>query len=215
MDYREKGKPIPENVLFSWPMPNAPGLRMNPKERATVEKVWENSPAAAAGFRAEDEIIAFEGQPILSTADIQWALQNAGENDSLTAQVKRGEQTISLTLELKQGWRRFHDISWRRTTEILRSRILGGIEYRDVPVDQRQLEGLPKISVALRAARGVSRSSGTIRRDDIVVAVDGDSSYKSEGDLLAYFAQEKKAGDSAKLTLLRGDERIEVSVPVR
>ena len=91
--YRQAGEPMPENVLFSWPLPDAAGLRLDPKKKATVQKVWDESPAERAGFKMGDKILKFEGQPILSIADVQWVLHNAEIEDDLSAEVLRDENT--------------------------------------------------------------------------------------------------------------------------
>ncbi|MCZ6806320.1 MAG: hypothetical protein O7F08_05160 [Deltaproteobacteria bacterium] len=38
---------------------------------------WRTCIANAAGFKVGDRIVSLKGQPILSTADIQWVLHNA------------------------------------------------------------------------------------------------------------------------------------------
>lgn len=212
--YRLAGEPMPENVLFSWPLPDAAGLRLDPKQKATVEKVWEDSPAERAGFQPGDEIVQLEGQPILSIADVQWVLHNAGIEDNLTAEVRRDGKQIEVGMHLEKDWRRYVDISWRTTTGVLRRNLLGGVEYREVPAEERKQLGIADHAVALKAARGVSRDVGVIRRGDIIVAVNGKSDYMSEGDLIAFFAQETKRGDEVAMTVIREGERIEVKVPV-
>lgn len=212
--YRNAGEPMPENVIFSWPLPDAAGLTLAPKEIATVEKVWENSPAEQAGFKPGDEITKLDGQPILSIADVQWVLHNAGIEDDVNANVIRDGKPMSIEMHLDKDWRRYVDISWRTTTGVLRRNLLGGIEYRDLPEEARKELGLAKHVIALRASRGVSRNSGEIRRDDVIVAVDGKDTFMFEADLIAYLAQKKKRGDEIQFTLLREGERINVKIPV-
>ena len=212
--YRQAGEPMPENVLFSWPLPDAAGLRLDPKKMATVERVWEDSPAETAGFKAGDEIVKLEGQPILSIADVQWVLHNAGVKDDITANVLRDGKPIDVKMHLESDWRRYVDISWRTTTGVLRRNLLEGIEYRDVSAEDRKELGIDNNVVALKAARGASRGSGDIRRDDVIVAVDGKSKYMAEGDLIAYYAQEKKRGETIEFTVIRDGKRMEVKVPV-
>lgn len=215
MSYRLAGEPMPENVLFSWPLPDAAGLRLDPKKKAKVEKVWPNSPAKRAGFQTGDEIVKLQGQPILSIADVQWVLHNAGIEDDLTAVVRRGDETTTIGMHLKKDWRRYVDISWRTTTGVLRQSLLNGVEYWDLKPEERAELKLSRTVVALKAARGASRSSGLIRRDDVIVAIDGKDRYMSEGDLLAYIAQEKMRGDEVAFTLLRGGEKVDVTMPVK
>src|SRR5262249_30396505 len=109
-------KPIPDDVLFTWPMPNVIGLALDPQEKARVIGVTAGSPAEQAGFKSGDEILSLQGQPILSTADVQWVLQTASEPATLKAQVLRGKKKLNLTLDLPKDWRRHSDISWRVTS---------------------------------------------------------------------------------------------------
>lgn len=216
MSYRIEGKPVPENIMFSWPMPDAPGLHLDPQEIATVKKVWKGSPAEKAGFKVGDQIETFEGQPILSIADVQWVLQNAGNTDSLTANVKRGDELKTIELKLPAGWRRYVDISWRTTTDVLRRTFMYRIEFEELTAEERKELGLSNSVIALKAARGVSRTSSTpIVREDVIVAVDGKDTFMSEGDLIAYFLQEKKTGDVVKVTVIRDGKKIVVDVPVK
>ena len=208
--YRNEGEPMPENVLFSWPLPDAAGLRLDPKRKATVAKVWEKSPAENAGFKVGDEIVKLEGQPILSIADVQWVLHNAGIEDDLKAEILRDGKPTQIDMRLKKDWRRYVDISWRTTTGVLRRSLLDGVEYRDLPAEDRKELQLTANVIALKAARGASRDSGDIRRDDVIVAVDGKTKYMSEGDLMAYIAQDKKRGDEIQFSVLRDGARVEV-----
>ncbi len=132
----------------------------------------------------------------------------------LSADVVRGDELVKIDMHLDSDWRCYVDISWRTTTGVLRRSLLGGIEYRDVSAEDCETLGVSKNVIALKATRGASRTSGEIRRDDVIVAVDGKDKYMSEGDLIAYFAQEKKRGDEIQITVLRAGERIDIKLPV-
>lgn len=214
MAYRASGDPMPDHVLFSWPMPDVLGLHLDPREIAKVDQVSTDSIAQQSGFQVGDQIESFEGQPILSIADVQWVLQNAPDKGSLVVDVRRGDAVRHLQIDLPTGWRRHVDISWRITTSELRRRIINGVSYRDLSAADRASLGLADNVVALRAARGVSRSTGAIRRGDVVVAVDGSQDYRNEGGLIAYFVQKKDLGDEVTLTLLRDGERLDVEILV-
>ena len=68
--FRADKKPIPDEVLYPWPMPEVVGLTLDPKEKATVKSVARGSWAEKDGFKADDEILSLEGQAILSIADV-------------------------------------------------------------------------------------------------------------------------------------------------
>src|SRR5439155_24947888 len=64
--FRDAGKPVPDEVLYPWPMPQTVGLTLDPRTRAAVKSVEAGSPAEKAGLEAGDEIQTFDRQPILS-----------------------------------------------------------------------------------------------------------------------------------------------------
>src|SRR3989449_3706443 len=97
--FRDERKPIPDEVLYPYPMPDTVGLSLDPKEKAKVTSVAAGSPAERAGLKVGDEVLSLEGQPILSIADVQWVLHNAGEPATLNSEVLRGRKKIKLALD--------------------------------------------------------------------------------------------------------------------
>ena len=212
--YRTAREPIPDGVLFPYPDPGVLGLKMDPKETAEVEKVTTASIAGKAGLIVGDEIVTLAGQPLLSIADLQWALHNAPVTTKLPTQVRRAGKVMDLTLDLPEGWRR-GDISWRATTWDLRRMGLGGLKLSKLDDGGRERAKLPKESMALRVEHvgeygehAVAKRAG-FRKGDIIVSFDGTSGKMSESGLLAYALQEKRPGDEVAVTVLRnGEEKV-------
>ena len=101
--FRRKIK-LSDTVLFPFPHPKAVGLNLDPKEMATVLKVEPGTAAEEAGFIAGDAIRTLAGQPLLSIADVQWALNSAPpEGAMLKAEVTRQCKPVQITLALKCG----------------------------------------------------------------------------------------------------------------
>ena len=67
---RKAKKEMTDEVVFPWPMPEVVGLKLDPRERATVTSVEAGSIAGKAGVKVGDEILKMDGQPILSIADV-------------------------------------------------------------------------------------------------------------------------------------------------
>ncbi len=103
---RAAKREVPLQLLAPWPSPDRLGLRLDPAERATVREVEASSAAERAGFKPADRILRLEGQPILSTADVQWVLHQAKDAGAVKAEVDRGGRKVPLTLDLPAGWRR-------------------------------------------------------------------------------------------------------------
>jgi S1-C subfamily serine protease len=214
--YRKSGGPIPDEVLFPYPDPNVLGLTMDPKEMATITRVAAESVADRAGLQKGDAIVTLGGQPLLSTADFQWVLQNTPATARLTAEVERDGKTRSVTLDLGSGWRE-GDISWRTSTWNLRRMAFGGMRLDDLTDQERREANLPAGGMALRARyvgqfgdHALAKKAGLVQGDTLV-AVDGHTERMSESQLIAELLRRRKLGDVVSVTFLRGGERKTVS----
>ena len=214
---RSGKQPIDDKVLFPYPNPKVVGLVLDPKEKATVRQVTAGSDAATGGFRVGDEITSLAGQPILSIADVQWVLHQAGDAAKLNAEIVRNGKTQPITLTLAEGWRQRDDLSWRATSWDVRRMTLGGMRLETLPEDQRRELKLPDNELALRAKwvgqyneHAVAKRAGFLK-DDIIVAVDGSRSPATESDLIAKFLRSKRTGDKVTMSVLRGQQRLELS----
>jgi thioredoxin-related protein len=218
--WRSQGKLMPQKVLFPFPLPDTIGLRMDPAKKGTIAKVAEGSATATAGLMAGDEIRTIAGQPILSTADIQWVLHNTVGAAKLPVVVNRGGEEKQLTVELADDWRRHSDISWRVSTWELRRMATGGILFEDLSAEERGARGLGNDVLALRAKHvgeygehAAAKNAG-FRKDDIVIAFDGDTTRLTDSQFIAK-ALERKKGLKLPLTLLRGTKRMEMAIPMQ
>jgi hypothetical protein len=219
--YRDRHEPLPAKLLFPYPHPKAIGLILDPKEKASVQRVEEDSPAARAGFRPGDEIVSLEGQPLLSLADVQWVLHNAADEASLKAQARRDDKTLSLTLKLPKGWRRRDTISWRVSSWGLRRMAAGGMVLEEVSKEERKKASLPEREMALRVRyvgqfgpHAAAKQAG-FRQGDVLVSFDGKTDLLRETDLLTYAVNAHKPGAKVAVIVRRGDERIELTLPMQ
>ena len=219
--FRDQRKPIPDEVLYPYPMPNAVGLALDPKEKAKVKSTATGSAAEKAGFKVGDEILTFEGQPILSIADVQWVLNNAREPAALKARVLRGRKKINLTLELDKDWRRRNDITWRTTTWDLRRMAAGGLVLEDSTTEERHDAKLANDALALRVKyvgeygeHAVAKKAG-FKKNDILVNVSGQTSRLTESELFGYLLQNKMPGEKIPVAVLRGRERVDLELPMQ
>ncbi len=73
---------------------------ISPAYPATIADVVTNSPAALAGLRPDDEVVAMNGEKIFSPDPILWAQQmlTNDPNKPLTLTVKRGQEEFERTL---------------------------------------------------------------------------------------------------------------------
>lgn len=213
--YRQQKKPIPEKLLYPYPHPKSIGLILDPDQMATVKNVTPDSSAAAAGLRAGDAIESFDGQPLVSIADVQWVLNGIDPaGASVSAVVDRGGRKLQLTLSLSDGWRQADDIAWRVSSWGLRRMTTGGLKLEPLS-DERQKElNIGSRSMALRAEHvgqygkhAVAKRAG-FQKGDVIVAYDGQTDLMTPGDLLAYGARNTKPGQKVSVTLLRDGKRM-------
>lgn len=221
LTYRTAGKPLPDEVLYPYPLPSVVGLAMDPKQRATIAEVAADSAAETAGFRAGDELLSLSGQPPLSTADIQWVLHNAGDDVSLSAVVRRGDEELTLRLALGAGWRRRSDISWRPTTWDLRRMGTGGLVLADLTDDERRARKLPADGLALlvkhvgQYGEHAAAKNAGFENGDVIVAAAGRRKRMSETEFLALTLNERQPGDRVACTVLRGERRVKLELPLQ
>jgi serine protease Do len=220
---RDAGGPITPCLLFPYPNPRVLGLVLDPREKAVVSRVVADSPAVKDGFRAGDAIVALSGQPILSIADVQWVLHNCAgdEPTALQARVVRDGKPVELELSLPAGWRAKGDISWRASSWDLRRMVTGGMLLEDLSDDERAKLGLDRTSMALRAKHvgqygehATAKNAGFLK-DDVVLAIGGNSGRMTESALFARLTATTKPGDKLAVTVLREGKKVELTLPMR
>ncbi len=211
---------LSEEVLLPYPHPKAVGLVLDPKERARVLRVDEGSPAAAAGFRAGDNLLELAGQPLLSIADVQWVLHHTPPaGGTLEAIVGRGTLVKRISLRLGEGWRREDDLSWRASTWGLRRMALGGMKLNPLPAGDPAQAKLPKAAVGLRIAHvgqyaphDVAKRAG-FKVGDVIVSFGGKTDLPRETDVLLYVLGKGRGGRDVSVKVLRGTEELTLTLP--
>ena len=214
-------KVLTDKMLYPYPMPNELGLAFDPRETAKVLSVAPQSAAAKDGFKAGDELMSLEGQPLLSIADVQWVLENAPEPSTLRAEVRRGGQRLKLPMTLAKGWRRHTDISWRPTSWDLRRMAFGGMKLDELSTEERQSSKIPDGRLALQAKHvgeygehAVAKKAG-FKKGDVIVAFDGHTEAMTESELFGYVLKNKPPGARLPVTVQRGEEKLnfDLSLP--
>ncbi|MFT5410714.1 MAG: serine protease Do [Verrucomicrobiales bacterium] len=214
LEFRNVGKPIPDKVLFPWPNPSIVGIEFRKDQRATVARVAAGSAAAQAGLRAGDQISLLDGQPIVSVADVQWVLHEAGDAASIKVGVNRGSQIIGLKLELHKGWRRESDISWRTSSWELRRMAAGGmLLVREAGANPGKLSLRTK-HVGQYGEHAVAKRAGVVN-GDLLIEFDGHSDDWTESQLFTYAMQKRKRGDVVPIKVKRGSNILEMKIEMQ
>jgi len=212
-DSRAAGKPVPLDLLWPFPMPDALGLRLDPEERASVRSVASGSAAEKAGFKAGDELLRLEGQPLVSIADVQWVLHHARDGASLAAVVKRGAREETLSLPLSAGWRRGGDTSWRMATSVF---FRPDLQAAPVSAEDRKALGLTPDAIALRISRlGTALEHAGFRVDDVIVGVgERRSGIDSLSQILEHVGLNTRPGEKLPIVVRRDGKELRLEIPL-
>lgn len=215
LSLRAAGRRIADRYFWPYPLPDEIGLMMDPKQMATLRTVGKGSIAERSGFKAGDRIISLKGQPILSTADIQWVLHHADDPETIKAEIERNGARRNVDLSLPNKWR-LGLTEWRFLNMGFQNRALQ-VRCRPLNTQRRKALGLKKDTLALRVENlnpAVARRHD-LRRADVIVEVDGKREPMNLGAYTAYLLREKKTGDTLRLTILRNGKEHQVELKIR
>ena len=219
--YRDAGRPIPPELIYPWPAPETIGLTLAPDAVARVEVVEKGSLAERAGLLPGDEMISVAGQPLVSVADVSWALHHAPDKGSVPIQITRGGTLKNLNLTLTGDWRRKTDISRRVGTWPMRGMAHGGMVLEDLGDTERASRSLDLKTMALRIksvgqyGKHAAAKKAGFQKDDVIVEIAGLSNRMSESELIGHILQGHPPGDKIPATVLRGDEKMKLSLPIQ
>jgi serine protease Do len=220
--YRSRGEPIPDQTLYPYPHPKSLGMILDPEQRATVSRVMEDSLAQQAGFQPGDAVLALNGQPLLSLADVQWVLQHTpASGGTVVAQVQRGDKQLTIDWTLPSGWRKQGDLSWRVSSWGLRRMGTGGLKLDAADDELRQSLKIPNGKMALiiehigqYGPHAAAKNAG-FQPDDLLVSFDGRTDLLTESAVLAHTVTARKPGDSVPVIVLRDGKRLTLTLPMQ
>jgi S1-C subfamily serine protease len=218
---RDAKQPLPDDLLYPFPMPDVVGLKFDPSEMATVKEVAEGSAAAEAGFKKGDKVRSLDGQALISIADVQWVLQTSAAPDKLDAVVDRAGKEVKLTLTLSKDWRLADDISWRPTSWQLRRMATGGLKIDALSAEERKQLKLAEDQLALKikhvgqyGAHAAAKNAG-FQANDIIIEFDGSTKPLTETQLFALGMNKYQPGDKVPVTVLRNGKEVALKLPMQ
>ncbi len=214
---QKKDEPLPAEFLWGYPLPENIGLRIDTADGTRVKSTISGSPAEGAGIQPGDDIEEVSGQPILSLADIQWALWRAPTSTTLQLGVRRGDAKMTVAIPLSGRWKKT-DISWRESSKKMLPALQGALRGRfgfpslhELEPEEREKLGIPDGALALRLrTSGIARTG--LQGGDVVVALDGSSERMSDLQFLMALWEGYPPGAEVPVTILRGGERLTVTL---
>jgi hypothetical protein len=163
---------------------------------------------AAAGMKAGDRIAAWNGIPVWTFGDVQYRYDKVDRRaKELKITVDRSGQPVDLTVELPPRW-------WWTDLRFRQSSVDPRLDFEDRPltVDEKQRLGLKPDGFASQV-KYVSefakiRKTHDLRVGDVIVGVDGAESDEFANTAELFLKLHTKAGESAKLEVIRDGKRI-------
>jgi serine protease Do len=221
LDHRNRKEPIPAKWIYPYPTLAALGFEMEEHDLFTVKKIGRSSVAAKSGIRVGDRIASIDGQAPISTADVSWALHHAPDQGSLKMTIRRGGREVNAGLNLPADWRSKTDIARRVGSWPMRAMAFGGMFLVDLTDAERRERGLGLTSMALRAkhvgqyGKHAAAKRQGFMKEDVIVALDGKTDRVSESELIGRLITAYRPGKKLPATVLRGNRRRNLQLPVQ
>jgi membrane-associated protease RseP (regulator of RpoE activity) len=213
---RNEGK-FTKAQLFQYPLPENIGVTLEVDRNNVVQSVRPGSPAQRSGVKAGDMIVGAGQTPVLTTADLQFALNSVPDAGTVKLDLERGGQHLRpAALRLPRGWRRT-DISWRASQDGVAPTV--GIWGEALDGEQKKQHGLPPDRLALRVTflfpgPAWAKTRGGLQKDDVIVGINGrQSPPMTIRQFHAYFRLNFDVGQTQTLNVLRGEQRLAIKAP--
>jgi hypothetical protein len=167
---------------------------------------------AAAGMRAGDRIVTWNGTPVYTFGDVQYRYDKVDRKSKrLPIGVEREGKPVELTVDLPPRW-------WWTDLRFRQSSVDPRLDFEDRPLtdDEKRQLGLKADGFASRV-KYVSefakiRKTHDLRVGDVIVAVDGVERDEWANTAELFLKLHTKAGESAKLEVLRDGKRIPMTL---
>jgi serine protease Do len=212
----DKSGELKEENLFIYPNPKILGMILDPRTRTMVRRIVAGTPAAKAGVLPGDEIIELGGQAVVSTADIQWALNAVPANGAeLPLKINRRGKEVESTLVLSSGWRAIDDISWRASTWELRRVVLGGMMLKNPDGATSKAAKTLEIGHVGRFAPHDRALKAGLNPGDKIVSIDGREDWQRETDVIWHLLQNYSDGKPYDVVVEREGKKIAVKLTLK
>jgi predicted metalloprotease with PDZ domain len=215
-DVQNRKKTFQKGNVYSFPLPENIGVKLDLVEGNLIKDVLTGSPAAKAGVKAGNRLKSANETRLLSAADLQHALNEIADN-KLTMTVERDGKPVKLAFDLPDGWRR-HDVSWRRSVNFLFN-IFGqtnvGFFGEALAEKDKTKLSIPADGLAYRIRfimNGSPAGKAGLKPDDVIVEIDGKRTLPYYSQLRAYFPLEHHKGDEVGVTFVRNGKEMKATI---
>ncbi|MBA3484091.1 MAG: PDZ domain-containing protein [Pirellulales bacterium] len=187
----------------------------------TITAVWPRSPAAEAGWKPKDRIVAIEGKPVDSQTDLRFQVTPRYAGDTFEVTIRRGKgdaakelkTEVTLSDELPAYRHAFLGVLPERgALEVAPAREDDEPADEDEKSDEKQAkDDEPAAGVTIRAAWPDSPADRAgLRVGDRITQL-GEEKVRSIGEAIAQL-NAKSAGDNLTVYATRDDEELKLDV---
>ncbi len=172
---------------------------------ALVAQVLPDSPAAAAGLRAGDIVLAFNGVEVATSSSLPPLVGAAQVGSEATLTVLRYGQTIQLLVLLSELPEDDAIVVAPGQLEQAAADRLG-LVVEDLSADERERLGIGNGGVIVESVEHGPAQQGGIRAGDIIISFDNEPVADTKG--FRQLLDAVQAGDSVAVLVQRGDGRM-------
>ncbi len=223
-DFQRRDLPAFSNAGATavYPLPENLGFSLEVDRGNIVASVDPEGPAARAGLRAKDEVLAMNGTPVWSAADASWVLHNHSGGSPVLVDVQRAGARQQVKVVPQGDWRS-RDISWRGSMWALRPATgFGGKRLDDAEL---QKLGLKAGTFAVRVnyivdwdgadhPAGRNALKAGLRKGDVVLAAGGKRDFSGEMQFQTWFRLTQKPGTEIEIEILRDGKVVKLRIPI-
>ena len=206
---RDQGR-FRRDQVFTYPPPSVLGLHINRDDQQLVESITPGSAADRADIRSGDRLVEADGQRILTVADLARVLELTPDTARLPVVVERNGQPQRTALQLRPGWKRTPDPSWRASLHFVGPN--GGFWGTPLSPAEKQRLSIAKDRLAIRInfffrGRPEPKRSG-LRLGDILIELDGRRKPMTTRQVHGYLQMNKDYGDRVPIVVLRNRKEV-------
>lgn len=213
-DWLMRDKKWTLDEVWIYPEPENIGMTLDLDRGDRVHSVRPQSPAAALGIQAKDELVRIGDVPIASSADVQYALDKAPRQGELAVVWKSGGGEKKGALTLAADWRKT-DVSWRWSLKSLSPS--PGLIGDDLGAADRKALGLAPGQLAYRHMNfltAAGRHAG-LQANDIILGIGDEKPAMTARQFETHIRLNYRVGQEITLNVLRNKEslRLKLTLP--
>lgn len=187
---------------FAYPPPENLGITPDLTKGNIVKAVRVGSLAEKAGMQKGDIIRLINGNPVLTTFDIQFGLNETAADNKIAGEFERDGKRVAFTVKAADDWKKW-DTSWRKSLHNAQPNL--GWTGVDLDAKERAKAKIAPDAIAfnVRFVRpGSAIEKAGIKQGDLIVAIAGKRQIPYL-HLQGYIVLEHNPGDSIEIVYLR------------